>query len=183
MIAIRSARESDAARIAAIYAPYVTGTTISFEEIAPDAAAIAERMRAAGDRYPWLVASADASGELVGYAYATQHRERAAYRWSVDVSVYLNERVHRRGIASKLYASLFDILGKQGYVNAYAGVTQPNPASVAFHRAMGFDEIGTFRAPGYKFGAWHDVTWFGRALAKASGPPTEPKRLSMTIEG
>jgi phosphinothricin acetyltransferase len=178
VIALRSARLADAARIAEIYAPYVRETTISFEEVAPDADAIVGRMRAADDRYPWLVASGDASGEIAGYAYATHHRERAAYRWSVDVSVYLDERFHRRGIASKLYSSMFAILTKQGYVNAFAGVTQPNPASVAFHLAMGFEEIGTYRSAGFKFGAWHDVTWFGRRLAPPTSAHHEPRGVS-----
>ncbi|MBV8062243.1 MAG: N-acetyltransferase, partial [Nevskia sp.] len=152
---IRLAGPADAAALAAVYAPYVRDTVISFEAEPPDAAEMARRLAAVAARLPWLVAE-DGSGVL-GYAYAGEHRNRAAYRWDVDAAVYLDSRAHRRGIGRALYRVLFALLRAQGYVNAYAGITLPNAASVGLHEALGFVPVGVYRAVGYKFGAWHDV--------------------------
>ncbi|HEX5124851.1 MAG TPA: GNAT family N-acetyltransferase, partial [Rhodanobacteraceae bacterium] len=130
-IEYRLATAEDAPAIAAIYAPYVSDTIISFETEAPDAAEIASRIERIGRQYPWLAASAD--GRLVGYAYACENRSRLAYRWSVDTAVYLDPLAQRKGIGSALYRRLFALLRAQGYVNAFAGISLPNAASVALH--------------------------------------------------
>jgi len=167
--------ERDSGRIAEIYRPAVEGNFISFEEVPPHAAKMARRMQAVLARLPWLVAESD-DGRVVGYAYASPHRERAAYRWSVDISVYVDAGWHRRGVGRALYGELLDILRRQGYVNVYAGVGLPNPASVALHESIGMRRIGVYERVGYKLGQWRDVAWFGMRLAepKSSGQPPEP---------
>jgi len=128
-------------------------------------------------QYPWLIC--ESSETVLGYVYATTHRERAAYRWSVDVAAYVRTDGQRRGIARALYTALFEILGLQGYRNAYAGITLPNPASVQMHKAMGFEQVGIYHQVGYKFGKWHDVAWFERPLAEHVLEPSEPIAFSM----
>jgi L-amino acid N-acyltransferase YncA len=127
-------------------------------------------------QHPWLVC--ESSDTLVGYVYATAHRERAAYRWSVDVAAYVREDAQRRGIARALYTALFEILAVQGYRNAYAGITLPNPASVAMHEAMGLESVGVYHRVGYKMNKWHDVAWFERPLAEHVVEPPEPIAFS-----
>jgi L-amino acid N-acyltransferase YncA len=168
--------ERDAARVADIYRPYVEQSLISFEEVAPAAAEVAARMRATLAWTPWLVGEDD--GRVVGYAYASRHRERAGYRWSVDISVYVDALAHRRGVGSGLYADLLGILRRQQFVNAYAGVALPNPASVALHMAMGMERIAVYERVGYKLGQWVDVAWFGMRLNEPSEPPAEPVPFS-----
>lgn len=168
--------ERDAARVAEIYRPAVEGNYISFEETAPKANEMAERMRKVLARMPWLVADEE-SGGVVGYAYASPHRERAAYRWSVDISVYVDPAWHGRGIGRLLYDELLERLRGQGFVNAYAGVTLPNPASVALHEAIGMTLVGVYRRVGYKLGEWRDVAWFELRLAEpTANPPAEPAK-------
>ncbi len=171
----RLATAADAPAIAAIYAPYVQGTIISFETDAPDAAEIASRMARIGRQYPWLAASTD--GRLVGYAYACENRSRLAYRWSVDATVYLDASAQRNGIGSALYRRLFALLRAQGYVNVFAGISLPNAASVRLHEAMGFASIGVYRNVGYKLGAWRDVGWWQLALREPPREPTEPTAI------
>lgn len=168
--------ERDAAAVAAIYRPAVEDGVASFEEVAPSPDEMRERMRATIERLPWLVA--EARGAVVGYAYAGPHRSRAGYRWSVDVSVYVDPAMHRRGIGRALYRRLLGVLRRQGYVNVYAGVTLPNPASVALHEATGMRRIGVYEGVGWKAGAWHDVAWFGMRLTAPVGEPSEPIALS-----
>ncbi|HET7923854.1 MAG TPA: arsinothricin resistance N-acetyltransferase ArsN1 family B [Rhodanobacteraceae bacterium] len=171
-IEYRLATAEDAAAIAAIYAPYVSDTIISFETEAPDATEIAARIERIGRQYPWLVASSDA--RIVGYAYACENRSRLAYRWSVDAAVYLDPSAQRIGIGSALYRRLFALLSVQGYVNAFAGISLPNAASVALHEAMGFTLIGVYRNVGYKLGEWRDVGWWQLALGEPPRRPIEP---------
>lgn len=173
---IRPATETDAAAFAAIYAPVVEDTAISFETAAPDAAEMAARIARIMKTHPWL--AAEASGEIAGYAYASPHRERAAYRWSVDVAVYVRDGARRRGAARALYARLFDILTAQKFHAAYAGIVLPNAASVGLHEAMGFKAVGVYRNVGYKLGLWRDVGWWGRGLAPLENPPEEPVPFS-----
>lgn len=176
---LRLARFSDAAGIAAIYAPIVRETTISFEETAPGTDEMAERMAALGDAYPWLVAVDDGGPLVLGYAYALRFRTRAAYRWSVETAVYVAPRSRRNGVGSRLYAALFRLLSAQGYRRAFAAVTLPNEGSLAAHRAAGFRDAGVWPAAGWKFGAWHDVQLLERALgAGSAGAPAEPIGLS-----
>jgi phosphinothricin acetyltransferase len=172
---IRLATSSDAAPITAIYAPAVTDRATSFELEPPDATEMARRIEKTLARTPWLVCEHD--GVVLGYAYAGPHRERAAYRWSVEVSAYVHPDAWRRGVGRALYASLFALLARQGFRNAYAGVTLPNDASVGLHRAVGFTPVGVFRGVGFKFGAWHDVAWFERPLLPRASDPPEPVPL------
>lgn len=164
----------DAQRVAEIYRPAVEGNFISFEEMAPTAGEMADRMRRVLARLPWLVAEEEL-GPVIGYAYASQHRERAAYRWSVDISVYVDPAWHRRGIGRLLYDDLLNRLRGQGFVNVYAGVTLPNEGSVALHVAIGMHRIGVYEGVGYKLGAWRDVAWFGMRLNEPTDPPAEPR--------
>ena len=172
---IRLATPSDAPPVAAIYAPAVTDHATSFELEPPDAAEMARRIEKTLARTPWLVCEHD--GRVLGYAYAGPHRERAAYRWSVEVSAYVHPDAWRRGVGRALYASLFAVLERQGFRNAVAGATLPNDASVGLHRAVGFTPVGVFRAVGFKFGAWHDVGWFERPLLPRVSEPPEPMPL------
>lgn len=164
--------DSDAAAVAAIYRPAVERSAASFEEKAPEPAEIADRMRRTLSRMPWLVAEGDDA--VVGYAYAGPHRERAGYRWSVEVSAYVDPAWHRRGVGRALYEALISALRRQGFVNVYAGITLPNPASVSLHEGIGMRRIGVYGRVGYKLGAWHDVAWYGMRLSEPGVPPAEP---------
>lgn len=174
---VRAASAADAAAIAALYAPYVTGSVVSFETEAPDASEMARRMAGDEGKYPWLVAC-DAAGALLGYAYATAFRTRPAYRFSVETTVYVAGDAHGRGIGSALYAALLPVLEAQGFVQAIAAITLPNPASVRLHERFGFRRIGAYEAVGFKQGGWHSVGLWQRALAPLSDTPAEPKMLN-----
>jgi phosphinothricin acetyltransferase len=166
---IRLGTENDAARIQAIYAPYVLHTAISFELEPPTVEEMRQRIEKILPHWPWLVC--EDKGEVLGYAYAHRFHERAAYQWSVEVSVYIDERSHRWGIGRALYSSLFKLLVLQGFYNAYAGITLPNPGSVGLHESLGFQPVGVYRAAGHKFGAWHDVGWWQLTLRALTIPP------------
>lgn len=159
---MRSATLDDAPALLEIYRPFIENTAVSFETQVPTVDEFAARVEKALKGWAWLVAEVD--GQIAGYAYGGTHRERAAYRWSVETSVYLHSDFHRRGIAKLLYSQLFDVLAKKGYCNAYAGATLPNDASIGFHRSMGFEWVGVFKRVGWKFGRWHDVAWMQRVL-------------------
>lgn len=166
--------QCDAADCARIYAPYVAASAISFEDDAPGAAGMAERIETATAAYAWLV-SEDADGRVSGFAYAGQHRSRSAYRWAVDVSVYVDGRHHRGGVGRRLYSTLFELLARQGLRVACAGITVPNDASIALHRSLGFESIGVYRAIGWKLGAWRDVSWWQLRLGpEEDGEPADP---------
>ncbi len=166
---IRVATKADAAQIQAIYAPVVENTIISFELEAPAVAEIEQRLHKTLAMYPWLVC--EAQGQVIGYAYASQHRERAAYRWAVDVSAYVKEGFRGKGVGRALYAALLPILAGQGFYHAFAGIALPNPASAGLHEAAGFKPLGVYRQVGYKLGAWHDVGWWQRVLQPPEVPP------------
>jgi len=166
---LRLAEPADAAAVAAIYAPVVAGTAISFELEPPDSREMEARIAAALGFAPWLVCCD--GGAVVGYAYAARHRERAAYRWSVDVSVYVGEGRRRGGVGRALYGSLLALLRLQGFCAAHAGITLPNAASVGLHEALGFRPVGVYRKVGFKLGAWHDVGWWQLELRERRGPP------------
>ncbi len=172
---VRDATAADAAACAAIYEPYVTGTTVTFETVPPDVAEMGRRIAKAQARHAFLVLEED--GMVVGYAYAGPFKERAAYRWSCEVSVYLSPDRHGRGGGRRLYGALLERLTARGYRMAAAGMTQPNEASARLHAAMGFEPVGTYRAIGWKFGAARDVTWVQRPLGDpvvAGADPPEP---------
>jgi L-amino acid N-acyltransferase YncA len=162
----------DAPAVADIYRPAVESTIVTFEEAAPDAAEMERRMSSVLRRAPWLVAEED--GAICAYAYASTHRERAGYRWSVDISVYVDPAHQGRGIGRALYDRLLAFLREQRFVNVYAGVALPNPGSVALHEAIGMRRIGVFERVGFKVGAWVDVAWYGLRLSDAHGQPPEP---------
>jgi len=162
----------DAAACAAIYAPFVANTAVSLEEEAPTAVEMSRRITATSERYPWLVAEID--GALAGYAYASAHRDRAAYRWAADVAVYVDEPARRRGVGRALYDALLTLLAQQGVHTVCAGVTLPNDASVGLHEALGFRPVGVYQRIGYKQGAWRDVGWWQLELAAPDdGAPAE----------
>jgi phosphinothricin acetyltransferase len=170
---IRPAEDRDAEACAAIYAPYVRDTTSTFETEPPTPAELAVRIANATKSYAWLVLEVD--GQVAGYAYGGPYKERAAYRWSCEVSVYLATDRRRAGGGKALYEALFARLAERGYRMAVAGMTQPNEPSVGLHRRMGFEPIGTYRRIGWKHGAWRDVLWMQRELAPDSAePPAEP---------
>lgn len=169
---IRLATPSDGPALAEIYRPAVTDSATSFEIEPPDGAEMAQRIAHVLERTPWLVWVRD--DVVLGYAYASMHRERPAYQWSVEVSAYVHQNAQRTGVARSLYTSLFAALINQGFRNAYAGVTLPNVASVGLHTTLGFTQVGVYHGIGYKFGAWHDVVWFERALGSRDINPPPP---------
>jgi L-amino acid N-acyltransferase YncA len=178
--AIRLATPLDAPGIAGIYRPAVASAATSFETDPPDASEMERRITATLRAWPWLVCEYD--GRVVAYAYATSHRVRAAYQWSVDTSVYVDAAFQRRSIGRALYTSLFRILVAQGYFNAYAGITLPNPPSVALHESLGFEPVGVYRNVGYKLGGWHDVGWWQLALQPHRASPPPPLTLDEVRE-
>jgi phosphinothricin acetyltransferase len=169
---IRLATSEDAAAIARAYRPIVQSTAISFETDPPDTEEMERRVLATLPEFPWLVY--EVGGDVAGYVYASRHRTRAAYAWSVDVSVYIDPVHRRNGVGRGLYTSLFAILTAQGFFTAYAGVTLPNAASVGLHEAMGFTPVGVYRNVGYKLGAWHDVGWWQLPLRQMIAEPEVP---------
>jgi phosphinothricin acetyltransferase len=163
----------DSAACAAIYAPSVEGSVISFEERAPDGTEFAARIARISATHPWLVA--EDGGEVVGYAYACPHRQRAAYRWAVDVSVYIAAGQRGRGHGRGLYEALFARLRRQRFQVACAGITLPNRASVALHEGLGFVRVGVMPRIGWKEGRWRDLGWWQLELVPAAAdPPPEP---------
>jgi L-amino acid N-acyltransferase YncA len=169
---IRLATLADAEVIREIYAPFCEATPVSFETEAPDIDEMRRRIAKTLESLPWLVREQD--GEVLGYAYASPHRERPAYRWSVDVSAYVRDGHRRRGVGRALYSRLFELLPQQGFYTALAGITLPNPGSVGLHESFGFEMIGTYRRIGFKCGAWHDVAWYQLPLREFTGEPAEP---------
>lgn len=173
-LTIRDAHpEQDASGCAVIYAPNVVASATSFEECAPSTEEMAARIERISATHPWLVA--EHRGELLGYAYACAHRERPAYRWAADVSVYVAEAQHRRGIGRALYEALIERLRRQRFRVACAGITLPNEASVLLHERLGFGAVGVYRGIGWKAGAWRDVGWWQLDLVpNGDEPPAEP---------
>jgi phosphinothricin acetyltransferase len=165
------ATADDAAAVRAIYAPMIESTVISFELVVPSEEEMAARITERQPAHPWLVAE---GGGVLGYAYAGRFAGRPAYDWSVDTSIYLAEAARGRGVGRALYDALLAVLTAQGYRQAMAGVALPNPASVGLHEAAGFQLVGVYRSVGWKFGSWHDVGWWQRALAPADGEPPAP---------
>lgn len=170
------AREDDAEALLAIYAPHIEHGFTSFEFTVPSVAEFRERIRQTLRTHPWIIA--EESGRITGYAYGSTHRTRAGYQWSCDVSVYVDPDCHRRGVGRELYTVLLALLRAQGFVNAYAGIALPNPASVALHERLGFQPIGVYRGVGYKHGKWHDVGWWSLALAPQGLEPPPPRAFA-----
>jgi L-amino acid N-acyltransferase YncA len=169
---VRVASERDAAACAAIYAPYVTDTAITFEIDPPSAAEMAERIAAASRTYAWVVLEEE--GRVIGYAYGSRFHPRPAYRWVCETSVFLELGRRRTGGGRALYKALLPRLVGRGFRIAVAGMTLPNDASAGLHRAMGFGPVGVYRHIGFKHARWHDVAWTQRILADGDDPPPEP---------
>ncbi len=172
MRTLRIAEPSDAPAVREIYAPFIADTAVSFETEVPPAAEFERRIAKVLALAPWILC--EDSGRVTGYAYASRHAERAAYQWSVDVSIYTGEGQRRSGLGRALYTSLFALLELQGFYAAHAGITLPNAASVGLHEALGFEPVGVYRKVGFKRGAWHDVGWWQLALREREGEPLPP---------
>ena len=180
MIGIRAAEPADAAAIAAIYAPHVLTGTASFEIDPPDARAMRARMAACEGLYPWMVATnGDAEGGgVVGYAYAGKFRDRPAYRYVCETSIYLTDASSGSGVGRLLYAALVTTLRTQGFVHAIGAITLPNDRSIKLHEAVGFRRTGVYREVGYKHGQWIDVGFWQCQLNDPVVPPVEPRKFS-----
>lgn len=179
-IAIRPATPDDAAAIAAIYRPYVERGTVSFETEAPDAGVIAQRMASSRGLYPWLVATEGEGGAVLGYAYASAFRDRPAYRFTIETTVYLETGTQGRGNGRQLYDALIDTVRAQGFTHAIGVIALPNDHSIRLHESVGFKRAGFFREAGYKDGRWIDVGYWHCDLNDATIPPMEPKPFSET---
>ncbi len=172
---IRFAAETDATQILDIYAPIVTDTAISFEEVPPSRPEMAGRIRNTLELYPWL--TCEEAGRVLGYAYAAGFRSRPAYQWSVEVTAYVRPEAQRKGVGSALYTCLLEILRIQGVINALAGIALPNDASVALHERFGFRPVGVLQDVGFKLMQWHDVEWWALRIQQPRDPPDAPKWL------
>lgn len=173
---IRVATPADGEAVRSIFAPFVESTAISFEVEPPTVSEMADRIETTVRTHPWLVCEVE--GGVVGYAAAGALRSSPPYEWTVELSIYVDERARRSGVGRALYASLFAVLELQGYRNAYAVTTLPNPASVGFHERMGFEPVGLFPEVGYKQGQWYDVRWWHRAIGEKLADPRRPTPLS-----
>jgi phosphinothricin acetyltransferase len=176
---IRLITDSDAEAVLDVYKPFVTDTNITFEYEVPSIHEYRQRIASYTPDFPWLVSALD--GKIIGFAYAGKHRDRTAYQWAAESTIYLSPEAQGKGIARVLYETLFSLLRLQGYFNVYAGVSIPNYKSVGFHLALGFDEIGIFRKIGYKHGNWHDTVWFQKHLADHIFNPPLPKKIAEVI--
>lgn len=166
---IRIASREDCSDIAEIYAPIVERSHISFELIPPTADEMAHRMSAALESHVWLVA--EEAGRVNGYAYASKYRDKPAYKWSTETTIYVRDGLRSKGVGRSLYAALLRILSAQNYRRAFAGIALPNQGSVALHEAMGFGHIGTNPEAGFKLDRWHDLGWWSFQLNDRDGEP------------
>ena len=172
----RPACARDAARLADIYAPYVADTAITFATAMPTEGEFAEKIARIGAAFPFLVYEEE--GRVLGYAYAATYRVREAYRWDVELSIYVDTSCRGRGVGKALMERLLRCLRAQGYQNAYSCITLPNERSIGLHTRFGFTQIGLFRQAGYKLGKWHDVVWLRLPLGDFSESPAEPTPFS-----
>lgn len=177
-IQLRWVLPSDAVAMLDIYAPLVRETATSFEKEVPSISEFEERIRLYSSRSPWLVAEID--GQLVGYAYATDHRSRYAYQWNQEVTAYVHQDFRKRGIAKKLYLKIFEILKAMNYCKAIAVITLPNDPSLAFHRALGFQKMGEMKDVGFKFDRWYSTSWWDLDLRE--NPNQSPSNLISITE-
>ncbi len=177
---IRLATSNDAQSVLDIYAPYCLKSPATFEIQPPDVEEIRNRIDKTLTRFPYLIF--EENEEPVAFAYAGQYMERAAYRFSAGVSVYVKEGFHSSGKGKALYGVLIPLLRKQGFCNAFAGITMPNPGSEALHKSLGFVQTGLYKNVGYKFDKWHDVSWWQLPLRAMVENPDEPKPISQMLE-
>jgi len=171
-MSVRLATYADLPQMLAIYAPYVTDTSFSFEYTVPELAEFADRFQNITQQFPWLVW--EEAGIILGYAYGSLPFERAAYRWCGEVSIYLHPDARRRGIGTMLYAALEEVMRLQGYRSVYAIITAGNTGSLAFHEARGYRTVARFPLCGFKFGTWQDVVWMEKRLNFVDSPMNFP---------
>jgi phosphinothricin acetyltransferase len=176
MTIIRLANENDAAGMLNIYAPYIENTSYTFETEVPSITSFAERINSYLVNWPWLVCEIDKV--ISGYAYATRYRERTAYQWCTESSVYVHDDFQQRGIAKTLYTALIEILRLQGFRNVYAVINLPNEKSVQFHESCGFTYFATYEKVGYKLGQWKNVGWWQLSINDYTGEPLSPVKFS-----
>ena len=162
MIEIRNAQVEDAANLVAIYAPYVEKTAITFETQVPTVEDFENRIKKTMKKFPYLVAIEE--GQIVGYAYASTYYARAAYDWTVELSVYIQKEARGKGVGTLLYTALEEELTARGFKNFLACIALPNPASIALHEKRGYEQVAHFKKVGYKFGTWHDIVWLQKSL-------------------
>jgi len=173
---IRTATPDDSESILKIYAPYIVKTSYTFETEVPTVDSFKERISSYLKNWPWLVCELD--GVIAGYAYGTRHRERVAYQWSIESSVYVHDDYQRMGVARALYTALINILKLQGFRNLYAVINLPNDKSVSFHEKLGFEYFATYKNVGYKLGRWKNVGWWQLQLNEYSLEPEPPMNFS-----
>ena len=181
MSLIRLATSNDAAGILEIYAPYIANTSFTFETEVPSVEEFAERINTYLITWPWLVCEVE--GKIAGYAYATKHRERVAYQWSIESSIYIHDDFQKAGIGRALYTAMFGILRKQGFRNVYAVINLPNEKSVAFHESLGFTYFATYEQVGYKLGKWKNVGWWRLILNEFGDEPAAPVKFADLNKG
>lgn len=177
---IRLATSNDAQSVLDIYAPYCLKSPATFELQAPELEEIRNRIDKTLTRYPYLLY--EENGQPLAFAYAGQYMERAAYRFSAAVSVYVREGFQGTGKGKALYGVLIPLLKKQGFCNAFAGITMPNPGSEALHKSLGFVQTGLYKNVGYKFEKWHDVSWWQLTLRPPVDIPGEPTPIKEMLE-
>lgn len=166
---IRVATPADATALLDIYAPYVKNTAITFEYEVPSVKEFTGRIEHTLEKYPYLVAEND--GTILGYAYASAFKSRAAYDWSVETSVYVREDKRHSGVGKALYTALEQFLRKQHICNLCACITYPNDASIAFHESFGYKTVAHFHGSGFKLNAWRDMVWMEKELCPHTVPP------------
>lgn len=176
MSILRLATAADAEGILKIYAPYIEATSFTFETEVPSIEEFAKRISTYLINWPWLVYEVD--GVIAGYAYAGRHRERTAYQWCVESSIYIHDDFQKAGIGKVLYTALFEILKIQGFRTVYAVINLPNEKSVAFHERFGFSYFATYEKVGYKLGKWKNVGWWKLSINDYSDEPAAPIKFS-----
>ena len=172
---IRMATREDAPAILAIYEPYILNTAITFEYERVPLEAFGKRMETVQKQFPWLVC--EMNGRVVGYAYCSRFKERAAFDWDCECSVYIEEKAHRMGIATALYNKLFELVKEQGYYTIYALITYSHHSSIALHRKFGFTDVGVYEKTGYKMGQWWDLLVMEKRIRSFDEIPVKPKTI------
>ncbi|HEU4472935.1 MAG TPA: GNAT family N-acetyltransferase [Flavisolibacter sp.] len=175
MVELRMATVSDAREILDIYAPYILDSAFTFENELPPLEQFAGRIETCTKKFPWIVCEID--GTIAGYVYASPHRDRDAYQWTCECSVYVHSGFHGKGLARELYSILFSMLKVQGLRSVYAGITLPNEPSVRLHESCGFEWFVTYDNVGYKLGSWHKVGWWRLQLNDFDLQPSPPLKL------
>lgn len=172
---IRMATLEDAEAILRIYEPYILETAITFEYDPVPVEVFRKRMEGVLSQFPWLVYERD--GIILGYAYCARFKERAAFNWDCECSVYIDPKAHRQGVATALYNKLFELVKQQGYYTIYALITYHHESSMELHKKFGFTEVGVYEKTGYKFGQWWDLLVMERRLREPDPSPVPPKNI------